>query len=307
MKRPARPMIDHVSPRQQHNWDWRAAGNFIAGGAGGGLLLCAWLVNLPPQATRIAVLLGLVLVGSGLTCVWFEIGRPWRALNVYRHFATSWMTREAVTALFLFASGGLALLTLQPAVLSLAGIFGLIYVYCQANMLAANKGIPAWRHPRSVPLMMTTGVAEGAGFLACIMSLTNAAAGHWPLAGLMLLILLRAWLWKRFVAGLAAGAAPDGTLKVLNGINARLLSLGHVLPLIALAAAVAGVPGQAAWVLLAGIAVVASGWWLKFNLVRRAAFTQGLALLHLPVRGQGVAGPAVKPGWKAVPGQGLVE
>lgn len=295
-------MIDHVAPRQQHNWDWRAAGNFIAGGAGGGLLLCVALVNLPPQTTRIAVLLGLVLVGSGLTCVWFEIGRPWRALNVYRHFATSWMTREAVTALFLFATGGLALLTPQAPVLSLAGIFGLIYVYCQANMLATNKGIPAWRHPRSVPLMMSTGLAEGAGLLACVLSITSATTGRWPLAGFMLLILLRAWLWQRYVAGLAAGAAPDGTLKVLHRMNARLLLLGHGLPLIALAAAVAGVPGWAAWVFVAGSGVLASGWLLKFSLVRRAAFTQGLALLHLPVRGQGVAGSAVKPGWTVMPG-----
>ena len=33
------------------------------------------------------------------------------------------------------------------------------------------------------------------------------------------------------------------------------------------------------------------------TLVRRAAFTQGFALPHLPVRGRGTAGPAVKPGW----------
>ena len=107
MKKPLIRASGLASPKQQHNWDWRAASNFIAGGAGGGLLLCAALAGLDAFATRAAILLALILIGSGLTCVWFEIGRPWRALNVYRHFATSWMTREAVVALGVFAAGGL--------------------------------------------------------------------------------------------------------------------------------------------------------------------------------------------------------
>jgi phenylacetyl-CoA:acceptor oxidoreductase subunit 2 len=31
--------------------------------------------------------------------------------------------------------------------------------------------------------------------------------------------------------------------------------------------------------------------------VTRAGFNQGFSLSHTPVRGSGVAGPAVKPGW----------
>jgi len=55
-------------------------------------------------------------------------------------------------------------------------------------------------------------------------------------------------------------------------------------------------------VFAAGFMVVAVGWMLKYTLVRRAAFTQGLALDRLPVRGAGPSGPAAKPGWKAVVG-----
>jgi len=91
-------------------------------GAGGGLLLFTAIAGYGWDTTRAAILLGLILIASGLTCVWFEIGRPWRALNVYRHFATSWMTREAVVALGLFATGGLALLTARPLLVALAGI-----------------------------------------------------------------------------------------------------------------------------------------------------------------------------------------
>jgi hypothetical protein len=41
MKKPNRPpnLPGQPAPKQQRNWDWRAAANFICGGAGGGLLL----------------------------------------------------------------------------------------------------------------------------------------------------------------------------------------------------------------------------------------------------------------------------
>lgn len=302
MKKPAKRTSDLVSPRQQRNWDWRAAANFIAGGAGGGLLLFASVVSLEPDATRTAVLLALILIASGLTCVWFEIGRPWRALNVYRHFSTSWMTREAVVALVLFAAGGLAFLTLRPVFVTLAGILGLAFLYSQARILAANKGIPTWRHPRSVTLMMATGLAEGAGFLVCVLSLSSAVIGFWVLAGLIVLIVIRALVWKMYMGELVADGAPDGALKVLRGIDARLVIFGHFLPALAVTAVLAGMPGRAGLLFVAGIMVVSGGWFLKYTLVRRAAFTQGLALLHLPVRGCGIAGAAAKPGWQGIPG-----
>jgi phenylacetyl-CoA:acceptor oxidoreductase subunit 2 len=36
---------------------------------------------------------------------------------------------------------------------------------------------------------------------------------------------------------------------------------------------------------LAALATIAAGWWLKLTLVTRAAFNQGFALPHVPVRG----------------------
>jgi phenylacetyl-CoA:acceptor oxidoreductase subunit 2 len=41
---------------------------------------------------------------------------------------------------------------------------------------------------------------------------------------------------------------------------------------------------------------------MKYTLVRRAAFTQGLSIKHLPTRGRGISGPQVKPGWKSIEG-----
>ena len=304
MKKSSKRVSDPVSPRQQRNWDWRAAANFIAGGAGGGLLLFVSIAGLEPDVARAAILLGLGLIGAGLTCVWFEIGRPWRALNVYRHFATSWMTREAVAALVLFAAGGLALLTVRPLFVVLTGILGLAFLYSQARILAANKGIPAWRHPRSVSLMVATGLAEGGGFLVCVLSVTSSSADLRLVAGLLTLIVIRAFFWKRYLRALTADGAPEGALKVLRGIEPKFVLIGHVLPALAIVAVLAGMPGRAGLIFIAGILVVAGGWFMKYALVRRAAFTQGLALLHRPARGRGPAGPAAKPGWKPLPGAG---
>lgn len=298
MKTPHIRAAHLAAPKQQHNWDWRAASNFIAGGAGGGLLLLTAFSGFATDVVRTAMLLGMILIGGGLTCVWLEIGRPLRALNVYRHVATSWMTREAMVALALFLAGGLAVLTAQPLLVMLTGLLGLTFLYSQARILAANKGIPAWRHPRSVPLMVATGLAEGAGFLACTLALSSVSPGTVVLVALLALIVIRAFMWKSYLGGLIADGAPEGALKVLKGIDTGFVVIGHVVPGFAIVAMLAGMPGHAGLIFPAGIVVVASGWFLKYRLVRRAAFTQGLALPHLPVRGRDTGGGAAKPGWK---------
>mgnify|MGYP005838711971 CR=1 FL=1 len=301
MKKRSGRLTYPMAPRQQHNWDWRAATNFILGGAGGGLLLCTPLAGFEALTTRIAILLGLALVGTGLTSVWFEIGRPWRALNVFLHFSRSWMTREAVAGLLLFISGALALVTLQPALVVLSGLIGLSFLSCQARMLAVNKGIPTWRHPASIPLMTATGLAEGAGLLVCVLAFSSLATESLVLGVLIALLAARALFWRRYLAGLIADGAPDDALNVLRGFGPRFLLLGHLLPILAAVAALTGIPGGPALMLVAGIMATAGGWQLKFTLMLRAAFTQGLALPRLPVRGQGTGGPAVKPGWHAAP------
>lgn len=296
--------VELAAPKQQRNWDWRAAANFICGGAGGGLLLVASFAGLDGLAAPAAVLLGLALIGLGLTCVWFEIGRPWRAMNVYRHFATSWMTREAVVALAVFATGALAALTGSVVLNFAVGGCGLAFLYSQARILAANKGIPVWRHPASVSLMVSTGLAEGAGLAICVAALAGAGLSTRLLVVLLVLLAVRVWCWRRLLAGLTGSGAPVAALNVLGAFGPRFQTVGHGLPAVVLVAALIGLPGRSMTAGLAGLVVVASGWILKYTLVRRAAYTQGLAVDHLPVRGRGPSGPAAKPGWKMMPDGG---
>ncbi len=53
-----------VNPWHQTNWDFRAAFNFIFGGAGSGLLVIAAFSGLAGNALRAELLLGMALIGA---------------------------------------------------------------------------------------------------------------------------------------------------------------------------------------------------------------------------------------------------
>jgi phenylacetyl-CoA:acceptor oxidoreductase subunit 2 len=247
----------------QAHWDARAALNFMLGGTGSGLMIAAALAT---PDSRLPILLALVLVAAGLAAVWLEIGRKLRAVNVFFNPFTSWMTRESFAALLLFALGAGALWRPQwflPA----AAAAALAFVWCQGRILRASKGIPAWRAPQVGLLIVSTSLAEGAGL--CLLFTTAPLLLTW----FGLALVLRAIAWTRYAAAVRSTA--------LEAPGKALLQLGTVA---ALALAFAGywVPAAAP---LAGVAAIATGWWLKYALVRRASFNQGFALPHLPVRG----------------------
>jgi phenylacetyl-CoA:acceptor oxidoreductase 26-kDa subunit len=299
----ARPeRLDRLAPKRQGYWDWRAAGNFIGGGAGGGLLFFAPWAAWSGAAFAPLALAALALVALGLTCVWLEIGRPWRALNVFRHPASSWMTREASVAPLMFVAGLLAASVGHPLLLALSAGLGLGFVYAQARILTADKGIPAWRHRRCVPLVVSTGVTEGAGLLALASPwLAPDAAGWLPLV-LGTLLVLRTVVWRAYLAGLQNAGAPRGALAVLHAFEAPFVVAGHVVPIALLA--LGHFDALAGWrqplLGLAAALAVAAGWALKYTLVRKAAYSQGFALPHQPVRGRGQVGKneaGARPGW----------
>ena len=247
----------------QKHWDARAALNFMLGGAGGGLMIAAALAYADSRAP---VLLALALVAAGLGAVWLEIGRKLRAVNVFFNPFTSWMTRESFAAVLLFALGGAALWRPQ-LFLPAAAAAALAFVWCQGRILRASKGIPAWRAPQVGLLIVSTALAEGAGL--CLAFTAEPLLLTW----FALAAVLRAIAWSRYRAVTRNPA--------LEAPGKALVQLGTVA---ALALAFAGywVPAAAP---LAGAAALATGLWLKYALVTRAAFNQGFALPRTPVRG----------------------
>lgn len=255
-------------PWQQTNWDWRAAANFMLGGTGAGLMIAAALIQ---NQSPYPVILALLLVGGGLGAVWLEIGRKLRAIHVLFNPQTSWMTRESIVAVILFGFGISCLVINESWLQYAAALAALAFVYCQARILRAAKGIPAWRAPQVVALIMTTALAEGTGLLMLmnsdllVTSLFTAA------------VIARAVAWS----GYRTALKQPGSRAALESAGKALMQIGTIAPL-ALVLGAYFLPQAAA---LAGIAALATGWWLKYVLVTRAAFNQGFALPQLPVRG----------------------
>jgi phenylacetyl-CoA:acceptor oxidoreductase subunit 2 len=285
-----------VEPARQRHWDWRAAANFIGGGSAAGLFFFAavasheqgsWLLRAAPLAPM------LVLVG--LCCVASELGRPLRASNVFRRWRTSWMSREAI-AVATFLPAAVATVVLRsPTVAWLAALLGLALLYCQARMLKAARGIPAWREPAIVPLIFATGLVEGGGMFVILSAAFGAVPGA-ALLALFALIAARLLVWGSYQARVGIpGAAPRGTVAILAEIRLPLEIAGHLLPLgLLMIALVANSPIAASG---GAVLALAAGWYLKLTLVTRAAYDQGFAIARAPARSPGYSHAGAKPGW----------
>jgi phenylacetyl-CoA:acceptor oxidoreductase subunit 2 len=250
-------------PWIQQHWDARAAANFMLGGAGAGLLVATALAN--PDG-RAPVLIALGMIAAGLSAVWLEIGKKLRAINVFFNPFTSWMTRESFAAVLVFALGIAALWHSQPF-LPLAALAALAFVFCQGRILHASKGIPAWRAPQVVLLLVGTGLAEGAG-IALFFTAAPLLITWFGLA-----LVLRGFAQLRYEA-----AVPNPALATPGKV---MLQIGTAGPLL-LAIAGYWLPHLAP---IAGAVAFATGLWFKFALVTRASLNQGFDLPHLPVRG----------------------
>ena len=274
------------NPWQQTQWDWRAAGNFIGGGAGSGLIMFTALAGVGGTAAAALLLVGLALVGLGLACVWAELGRPLRALHVFFNPNTSWMTREAIAATALVPVGVAAAAGAHLGVGAAAwpaALLALAFITCQSRMLQAARGITAWREPLTIALLIGTSLAEGAS-LYWLLQPWHGQGG--AVAGLLfgLLLIARAALWityRRRLAGRLAARAH----RALDRAGRALLVGGTLLPLALVLMAFAAGVAPGALVALAGLLAAVAGAYLKFTLVTRAGYNQGFALKAIPVRG----------------------
>jgi phenylacetyl-CoA:acceptor oxidoreductase subunit 2 len=278
-------MNDDFGPKPWHqsNWDFRAALNFIFGGAGAGLLVIVAFSGMAGDALRTEVVLGMALIGAGLTSVWFEIGRPLRAIHVGFNPFTSWMTRESFAAGAVFALGlAAAWLGSQPLaqVTALAALF---FAFCQARMLRAAKGIPAWRAPALVWLNFATALAEGAGLFVALAALFDMSAKD-ALAYFSLVLIARGLAWSIYRGGVAKSVTRPA-LAALDRAGKIMIQFGTIAPLALLLLGLFAADAARIALPLAGVCALATGWQFKYVLITRAAYNQGFALPHLPVRG----------------------
>jgi phenylacetyl-CoA:acceptor oxidoreductase subunit 2 len=290
-----------VEPWHQKHWDWKASGNFLCGGAGAGLFGFATIAGLNGAPIMLPGLAALVLIATGLGLLMFKIGRPLRFLYVLRQPQRSWMSREAWVAGLLFPLTFAALWSGNRIVLLAAALVGLLFLFCQGMILEQSKGIPAWRNPRVIALIMATGLAEGSSLFLLLAAFLPALSGvAKPIAfALAALAATRAWTWRRYFNALVSDGVPTRTLEIFTACRGWFLAVGLVLPVALVALGMLLSAAAAILFALAGLCVFATGWALKFILITRAAFNQGFALPHTPIRGSGVPGRAVKPGWSS--------
>ena len=271
------------APRRQHAWDVRAAGNFICGGAGAGLLVLSLLLENEGVPGVMLPLAGLALIGLGLSCVWLELGRPTRALHVFFNVRQSWMSREALVATLLIpvtlaVVAGVAHAGIAAAILALA------FVYCQSRIVQAARGIPAWTEPRVIRLLVSTGLAEGAGLFCAVEAVLQRATPQLlTVFGALVILRILAWVFYRRAL---ARRAPPAALRALDQCGVVLQWIGTLAPLLLVIPALAFDGGASAGlIVVAGLLVAATGAWTKYVLILRAGFLRGFALPHWPVRG----------------------
>jgi phenylacetyl-CoA:acceptor oxidoreductase subunit 2 len=282
------------NPWLQTHWDWHVALNFLTGGAGSGLLIVAVLTGMP---LTVPVLLGAALIGIGLAQVSLHLGRPLRSFNVIFNPQTSWMTREAFVAgplllLAVIAGAFDTLVAGLPAALCAAA-----FIYCQARILKESKGIPVWREPQVVGLIITTGLAEGAALALLVALAAGQPEALLPAGSLLLILVVARFISWRVYRRALAGNAPHEALAVLDRAEGPFVGLGLAVPLLLLGVAATVPAAREILVALGALSAVLTGWGLKFVLITRASYNQGFAIVHTPKRGAGSGGIGSKPGW----------
>lgn len=273
----------------QEFWDFRAAMNFIMGGMGSGFIVMAATLTLQgyvPLATMAqAAPAGGACIAIGLFFVFLEIGRKLRAFNVVLKPGSSWMTREVYVVAALYPL--LALTWWQPSMAGVAafGLSGLAFLYCQARILHAGKGVPAWRAPLIPPLICATGLSEGGGLVLLAATVTGAPVALDVVAvAASAATIVTAGLWLAYVRGAKANRIPPLARDVLGRVTPIYLG-GQAVALIGLTIGLGWSLGVL--VTLSGLLMVACGAWWKFAVITRASFQQGFVLPKIPQRGSG--------------------
>ncbi len=294
MSNPENPLVG----RRQTFWDARAAMNFILGGLSSGAITVAGAAALfgllGPEPLVDVYVIGAALMALGLFFVFLEIGRKLRFLYVLLRPQSSWMTRETYAVAVLFPALAADLVWPNPALHAVVALAGAGFLWCQARILFAGKGIPAWRAPLIPWLIVASGFLEGAGLLAFLMKVMGTGAIAGVAWAIVLLSAAAGILWRRYRKTAAAEGIGPLARAELDAVAPLVTGFGHVAPgILCLAAVFIGGPLSAWLAGLAGILAIAGGALWKFSVITRACHQQGFAIPMTPSRGSGTrAAPA---------------
>lgn len=198
-----------------------------------GLLLALGLAPGRPGLVALALGFGLGLATVGLLASTFHLGRPARAWRAFSQWRTSWLSREGVAAIAVYAAAVplTALVWWAPghgltrAFAAAAAMLALATILCTAMIYASLKTVPQWRHPAVPAIYLLLGIATGALLLHALFWLGGVPSPL--LGGLALLALAGGFLAKeRYWRGNAT-RVPALTTAAATG----LVGWGTVRPL----------------------------------------------------------------------------
>lgn len=275
-------------------WDIRAAMNFILGGLGSGLAVMAFLsyalLDAPEAILPYAFAGAGTSVSLGLAFVLFKIGRKTRFLYAVLRPQTSWMSREIYVVAAFYAAVGAYLLWPDPIFAALVASLALAFVVCQARILFAAKGIPAWRAPTIPWLIVASGLQEGGSALSLLMAPLGVLSAQAPAQAALGLTfaVVSAALWRDYVASARDRGIPPRARMAIGAATPWIHLIAHAVPG-ALCAAVLTIPLLPPNTLLelaAGAAILGGAIW-KSTVIIGAACFNGFSMPRLPHRGSG--------------------
>jgi sulfite dehydrogenase (quinone) subunit SoeC len=216
----------------------------VSSGAGYGLLAVLGLMLLldaAPPAPRLLLAglgVGLALATFGLLASTRHLKRPERAWRAFSQWRTSWLSREGVAALAVYAAAlplaGL-LLVLPPGnglvrlLAAATAALALATIACTAMIYASLKPVPRWHHPTVPAAYLCLGLATGALLLNALFLLTDHDVA--PPRALALLALLGGFVAKELSWRAAGRRGPALTTAAATGLarfgEVRLLEAPH--------------------------------------------------------------------------------
>ena len=235
---------------RQTFWDLRAAMNFILGGMSSGLAVAVYLVwvfgGIPDAVLPWFFAAAALGMGVGLLFVFAEIGRKTRFLHVLRRPQSSWMTRETYAVALFYPAVAADLVWPSPALHAVVAIAAAAFLVCQARILHAGRGIPAWRHPLVPWMLVASGLYEGVALLMLgLAALVVAGGDEGPTLALLVLLpsagavlaVTNAVFFSAYRRRAARTGVGPQSRKELDRIAGRMRWAWYLVPAVAFAAA----------------------------------------------------------------------
>jgi formate-dependent nitrite reductase membrane component NrfD len=275
------PPVELMPATRQILWGWQAVVNFTLGGVGAGLygtaVLAAGFDRTP--AVVLASWLAPLLVLAGFAAVAGEAGRPLRGPRVLWKVRTSWMSRELwIGGVFvLLVAADIAFPLRLHRALALAA--AILLALAQGMILRRSRGIAAWDAAVMPWLFLGSAAVSGSGVYMLLEVLAGRAVAPAVIEASLVLLVAALGLDRAYVFTPAGHAFRDATASLRDGRAGRVgVGVGTVIPLGALAVALASPAAAAPAVALAGLAMVAGQAHFKAELILRAGLLRPITV-----------------------------